>query len=890
MSGGLNIAWGLAAATLLAAVPAAGAGCPPPDDRASLEAKVASAEQLAIERDGASDIAGAIGAYQAALDAQRGIDCGAGLGTARLLAQLGWLEYRAGRHADAETHLRTAIDSDRAQSAPPVRLADALNKLGAVERDNGRYEAAERTFREALAVMGPSDEEGIRGAIYNNLGGLCLYRSDYRGAMEAYRTALALFDARGANAGDIAKVLNNLGIVQHELGDERGARDAYLRALQLKESAFGQDHPSTASTVSNLAVVTDLLGDHTAAEALFSRAAASYRKAFGSAHPKLGEVLESWGESRQRAGDPTGAAPLLDQALAIYERSYGPESQWVGESLLARVLVDIDRGDLVLARPRAARAVAIAIASGEKELLWTSWAEEAQLLARSGDLPAAVFFGKQAVNQVQQMRAEVAGLERPLQQSFLARREKAYRDLLAWLITLGRLSEAEEVMTMLKEEEYFDFVRPALRGSDAGNARASDATSEVLARRNYDRATIRLAEAGRRVREAPPSQAEQLRTTLREDLANHQIALRAVVTTLARAEAATQRVRAKEPDAGRRIPEGAAVVSYLVTPHYLRILLASGLGRRAFEIPIEAAELNQRVFALRQAVQDPRSDPRPPAQALHAVLIRPLEEELEREKVQNLWLVLDGTLRLVPFAALHDGRSYLVEQRALTVVTLASRDAAAAATGVDRLAAFGATRSLDGLPALPRVASELRRIVKRDPGDSEGLLPGVVVLDADFTAERLSRTLAEGYPLVHVASHFVFRPGPLDQSFLVLGDGGKLTLEQMKRGELSLRSVRLLALSACSTAVGEGGEGRELESFGTLAHRLGAAAVLASLWQVADLSTATLMTRFYAQRETAGQDEALALATAQRSFLGPSAPASWGHPFYWAPFLVLASR
>lgn len=54
-----------------------------------------------------------------------------------------------------------------------------------------------------------------------------------------------------------------------------------------------------------------------------------------------------------------------------------------------------------------------------------------------------------------------------------------------------------------------------------------------------------------------------------------------------------------------------------------------------------------------------------------------------------------------------------------------------------------------------------------------------------------------------------------------------------------------------------------------------------------------LMRRFQErgdQRETAGQDEALALATAQRSFLGPSAPASWGHPFYWAPFLVLASR
>src|SRR5262249_6179954 len=156
----------------------------------------ASAEQLAIQLDAVPDVAGAIRAYQGALDAQRGIDCGTGPGTARLLAQLGWLEYRAGQLTEAETHLRMAIDIDRAQSAPPVRLADALNKLGAVERDRGRYEAAENTFREALAVMGSSDEEGVRGAIHNNLGGLRLYRSDYRGAMDSYRTALSLFEAR----------------------------------------------------------------------------------------------------------------------------------------------------------------------------------------------------------------------------------------------------------------------------------------------------------------------------------------------------------------------------------------------------------------------------------------------------------------------------------------------------------------------------------------------------------------------------------------------------------------------------------------------------------------------------------------------------------------------
>ena len=63
------------------------------------------------------------------------------------------------------------------------------------------------------------------------------------------------------------------------------------------------------------------------------------------------------------------------------------------------------------------------------------------------------------------MRGEVAALGRPVQTSFLARREDVYRELIEWLITLGRLGEAEQVMTMLKEEEYFDAMRSDLRPS-----------------------------------------------------------------------------------------------------------------------------------------------------------------------------------------------------------------------------------------------------------------------------------------------------------------------------------------------------------------------------------------------------------------------------------------
>ncbi len=227
----------------------------------------------------------------------------------------------------------------------------------------------------------------------------------------------------------------------------------------------------------------------------------------------------------------------------------------------------------------------------------------------------------------------------------------------------------------------------------------------------------------------------------------------------------------------------------------------------------------------------------------------------------------------------------MVERRSLTVLTL-SAPRTAGREGAERIAAFGVSREIGGLPALPRVKSELEAIVERRPGDSEGLVPGVILLDEQFTSERLRSTLLEGYPLVHLASHFVFRPGSLDRSFLLLGDGGRLTLEQIKQGALPLQGVRLLSLSACSTALGEDASGRELESFGTLARRLGAREVMASLWQVPDLATAALMRAFYGGRRRQ-PDSAAALALAQRSL---GRPGPWAHPFYWASFVLLGAQ
>ena len=104
----------------------------------------------------------------------------------------------------------------------------------------------------------------------------------------------------------------------------------------------------------------------------------------------------------------------------------------------------------------------------------------------------AIFYGKQAVNTFQSMRSDFRGLSQELQRSFLKGNEKPYHTLAEILIAQGRLAEAEQVLALLKEEEYFQYVR-----RDAGEAsslnRRADLTPEEA---EYDR---RLREIGDRL-------------------------------------------------------------------------------------------------------------------------------------------------------------------------------------------------------------------------------------------------------------------------------------------------------------------------------------------------------------------------------------------------------
>jgi CHAT domain-containing protein len=218
------------------------------------------------------------------------------------------------------------------------------------------------------------------------------------------------------------------------------------------------------------------------------------------------------------------------------------------------------------------------------------------------------------------------------------------------------------------------------------------------------------------------------------------------------------------------------------------------------------------------------------------------------------------------------------------------------------------------------VPEELRGIIREESvKNSSGVLPGKLILDEAFTETSMEAALRQSYTVVHIASHFRFQPGNETQSFLLLGDGTHLTLADVKNMGQIFSGVDLLTLSACNTAVGDRlGDGKEVESFGVIAQKKGAGAVMASLWPVMDQSTQMFMREFYRlHSETPNITKAETLREAQLALLrgqirGSSNPtkansdrgdlgiadqpafpidpkAPFAHPYYWAPFILIGN-
>ncbi len=250
-------------------------------------------------------------------------------------------------------------------------------------------------------------------------------------------------------------------------------------------------------------------------------------------------------------------------------------------------------------------------------------------------------------------------------------------------------------------------------------------------------------------------------------------------------------------------------------------------------------------------------------QSLFDVLVAPLLHNL---RTPRLVIIPHGSLHFLPFHALFDGTSYLIDRFEVTYAT----SAAIFKRCQDKPDIENAPPLLVAVPddSAPMVAAEVQQIGALFP-DAQSML-GLVATRQSFGA-AIQRS-----SFLHIATHAVFRQdNPLFSSFK-LADGYVTALDLFS---LTCQT-NLVTLSGCKSGIGTIGGSDDLIGLMRGFLYAGARSLLLSLWNVNDESTLALMVAFY--RELAsGATKGLALKKAMQAVRQ-----DFPSPFYWAPFVL----
>lgn len=272
------------------------------------------------------------------------------------------------------------------------------------------------------------------------------------------------------------------------------------------------------------------------------------------------------------------------------------------------------------------------------------------------------------------------------------------------------------------------------------------------------------------------------------------------------------------------------------------------------------------------------------SQQVYSWSVAPFRDRLQKAQISTCVFVLDRALATIPMSVLYDGERYLLEKYAIARVPGMGMVSPAPPPPTPKalIAGISQERTISDryFTPLDSVQKEWQTI--------RSLLPHQLLLNSDLTYANLREKLQkESFSILHIATHGEFR-SQVQGTFLLLWDqlASVRSVERLLqlKNHGSSQVLDLLVLSACETARGDRQAPLGLAG---MAVGAGARSTLATLWQVNDESTASLMEDFYRQYLSEPQiGKAEALRRAQLN-LWESSRQDWAVPFFWSPYVLV---
>jgi CHAT domain-containing protein/Tfp pilus assembly protein PilF len=782
--------------------------------------------------------------------------------------------------------------------------ASIYNNLGDAYRNLGDYDNALNYLQDALSINQFLSNPSRRGIILNNLGQVAEAQGDNNRALHYYQEALEIFQDIG-DTYEEGTTLNNIGVIYYYLGQYGVSLDYFERAHMLRQQIG--DRPGEASTLNNIGKVYDLLGQYEQALDYYQSSLALFQSMgdrlgesillnnIGLIYVSLDQNEEALGDYdrslmlSQTIGDQRGESITLNNIGEVYRHldddeialSYYQDaleiSQTIGDRkgegmALSNIgLIYDGRGEYERAFRYYYSALTYYQLNGDRREIAIVFGNLGFLFESLNQPELAISFFKQSVSHWEDIRNDVQALSFETQQSLTESVSETYRHLADLLLQSDRVFEAREILDLLKIQELEEYhLQPTTPISELSRIDFWGAERNILGlfQANLER---------------------QIDTDLQIFLNNSNIV--ASVNELQR----TARGQNLNPEQLIRLQDNldnigqVALLYPLILDDRIELILVTPFTIERKSIRVERDTFSQVLSDFRAKITDRRSNPLPEAQQLYQWLIEPIEETLSQDEINTLLYAADGALRYVPLTALHDGEQWLTQQFTINHITAASlTDFSHQASSPPRIlaGAFPSTGLNVDLETeqvwysgLPFAQVEVESV--------KALFPNTVVLIGNaFNRAAIEQQLGQ-YSILHFATHAEFQSGHPTDSYIVLGNGDRITLSDLS--DWHLPNVALVVLSACRTAVNHLNldNGEAILGFGYQVQRTGAQAAIASLWYVDDNSTQVLMSEFYTQLRS-GHTTAQSLQLAQIHLL-ESAEREFNHPYAWAAFILIGN-
>ncbi len=765
------------------------------------------------------------------------------------------------------------------------RESDLFNNIGNAYNNLGEYQNAINSFQQSLIISRQIADYNIEGTVLKNLGRTYISLGKYKQAIEFLQQSLTIAKQIADVNAEVSS-LNNLGIVYGILGQHQKAIDLFQLSIILSKQIG--NHYVEKNSLNNLGKVYNSLGKYQ--EAIdFYQQSISISKYIGDLYGE-GILLNNLGKIYSNLRQYQTAIEFHQKSLAIRKQIGDLYGEGSALNNLGSVYQSL--GQYQIAIDNFQRSLLIFKQIRDQE-------SEGNTLKNLGDTfenikqrELAIIFYKQSINIRESIRKNIRELSQEEQQSYLYTVASDYRTLADLLLKQDRILEAQQVLDLLKVQELSDYLRTV-----RGNSQTAQGVDLQRPEQNIIALANELNQLQQKDREGKLNEIEQQRLSQlvqAERDQNKQFnafldspQIKKLITELRRNEdnqnVDIAKYRRLQKDLLAQFPNSVLLYPLILDDRLELVILNANTPPLRRTVNIKREQLNQLIIDLRAELQDSGSeDVKQTSQKLYSILIKPFENELSQLKINTIIYAPDGQLRYIPLAALYDGKQWLVEKyrvNNITAESLTAFNSKAIANPRIFAGAFGGKggETREGFSGLPASIPEVQKITSLFPNTTS-------LIEKDFT-KKVTADRANSHTILHLATHGELLVGTPEDSFIVFGNGEKVTIGELK--DWDLKNVDLVVLSACQSGLGSKlGTGIEVLGLGYQMQAAGARVAIASLWTVDDAGTKVLMDAFYTELKRGNLSVIEALSRAQISLIKSD---KFNHPRYWSAFFAIGN-